>query len=259
MLVPAAWVQDELSKADTGLGSSSAKECDSSPGPSGNSRPPATPASDSEGPSGWIDGFEIQKELGRGAFGVVYEALDRVLKRKVALKVANAATEGHPRKLSRFKAEAEAVAKLFHQHIVPVFGARVEGPPYWIASRLIKGRSLQNKLDKAQDGKVPRDWAVAVARKLAEALHYAHSQGLIHRDVKPANVMLDEKGEPMLVDFGLALQREGGEEFADGGGAGRQPIWPPRHFRAWRGRRAISIAWGWCSTRCSPGTGRRCG
>jgi WD40 repeat protein len=157
--------------------------------------------------------FEIRERLGEGTFGVVYRAYDPQLDREVALKVAKPESLSNPQRVQRFLREAKAAGNLRHPHIVPVFDSGQDGPHYYIASAFIPGRSLAGELEQAPEGQgldVRR--ATEVVRRLAEALAYAHGKGVVHRDVKPANAMLDEQGLPLLLDFGLAAREEGGEK-----------------------------------------------
>jgi WD40 repeat protein len=149
--------------------------------------------------------FELRSLLGAGAFGTVYRAYDPQLEREVALKVPQAGVVDSPKRVERFLREARAAAGLRHPHIVPVYDAGQEGGHHYIASAFIKGRTLAEVCDEA-----PFDCrrAAAVVRDLAEALAYAHGQGIVHRDVKPANIMMDEAGSPHLMDFGLAARQD---------------------------------------------------
>jgi hypothetical protein len=149
--------------------------------------------------------YVIQEEIGRGAMGVVYRALDPVLGRTVALKVVHAAfgTAEDPQFEQRFVAEARAAARLSHAGIVTVHDAgRDEATgTFYIAFEHLEGQTL----DQAARGRaLPPDEALRIAACVAEALHHAHEQGIVHRDVKPANVMLLRSGEPKLMDFGIA-------------------------------------------------------
>ena len=165
-----------------------------------------------------IGRFVIRRFLGEGAFGRVYEAYDPQLDRAVALKVAKPELMQGQHRIKRFLREAKSAANLRHPHIVPVFDSGSDGGHFYIASAFIAGRSLDKHLEDLPEGQV-RDFrqSVQIVRQLAEALAYAHQHGVVHRDVKPANFMLDESGEPLLMDFGLAAREEGGEKLTQEG------------------------------------------
>jgi hypothetical protein len=148
-----------------------------------------------------VPGYEVLGELGRGGMGVVYKARDTMLDRLVALKVTLAGPHASPDARSRFDAEARAVARLRHPHIVQIFGeGEHDGRPYFVLEYLPAG-SLAARLK----GAPLRDRAAAaLVAKLAEAVQHAHDHGIIHRDLKPANVLMSDDGEPKIADFGLA-------------------------------------------------------
>ncbi len=168
--------------------------------------------------------FEIRRELGEGAFGKVYEAHDPQLDRAVALKVAKLNRGDSAQRVKRFLREAKAAAVLRHPHIVPVYEYGQDGDQFYIASAFIQGRTLADDLDASNALDLAR--AARIVRQLADALSYAHSQGIVHRDVKPANVMLDEKDQPMLMDFGLAARQEEAEKLTHAG----QVMGTPRYM-----------------------------
>jgi serine/threonine protein kinase len=160
--------------------------------------------------------FVVRARLGEGAFGEVFRAFDPRLDREVALKVARPGTLTTPERARRFLREARAAANLRHPNIVPLFETGQEEARYYIAEAFIPGGTLEAEMARGK-GPLPFDRAVALVRALAEALAYAHRQGIVHRDVKPANVLLDEKGEPLLADFGLAARAEGDEKLTHEG------------------------------------------
>jgi len=145
--------------------------------------------------------FEIGSRLGSGAFGTVYRAHDPVLDREVALKVPRAAVLQKPEARARFLREPKAAAQLRHPSIVPVYDAGTEGERYYIASAYIDGRTLEEVI---AEGRLDFRRAAKMIRDLAGALDYAHRKGVIHRDVKPANIMIDRQDQTLLMDFGLA-------------------------------------------------------
>lgn len=148
-----------------------------------------------------ISRFLIRARLGQGAFGAVYRAYDPQLDREVAIKVPQSALLTSPELVERFLREAKAAARLNHPHIVPVYDAGQDGNQHYIASAFIDGQPLSELIETYREDY--RQIAELV-RKLAEALHYAHAQGIIHRDIKPHNIMIDAQGDPHLMDFGLA-------------------------------------------------------
>jgi WD40 repeat protein len=163
-----------------------------------------------------IGRFQVRQRLGAGGFGTVYRAYDPQLEREVALKLPRARTLADPRRAGRFLDEAKAAAQLRHPHIVPVFDAGQDNGRPYIAYAFVQGLTLEQAAAEGLDARR----AVAVVRDLAEALAHAHGLGIVHRDVKPANVLLDETGAPHLADFGtpgilgtpayLAPEQDGG-------------------------------------------------
>lgn len=145
--------------------------------------------------------FEIQEQLGGGAFGVVYRAFDPQLERQVALKVPRPEILEKPGAVARFLVEAKAAARLHHPNIVPIFDAGRDNHQYYIASEFIPGCPLDGVVES---GPLELQRAARIVQQLAEAFDYAHRQGIIHRDIKPANVMLDDEDQPHVLDFGLA-------------------------------------------------------
>jgi serine/threonine-protein kinase len=151
-------------------------------------------------PKQLIGDFEVVKELGRGSMGVVYEALQHPLERRVALKTFTA--EGRTEQaLERFKREASAAAKLTHPGIVPVWAVGEDRGTHYYAMQLVEGKTLR---DWIYEGKIDARRAATLAKKIAEALEYAHGQGVIHRDLKPANIIITGDEQPVITDFGLA-------------------------------------------------------
>ncbi len=191
--------------------------------------------------------YRIVRELGRGGMGVVYEALHLRLGRRVALKILKDRRISSAADLARFQREAGLASKLDHPHICTVYETgEHDGDPF-IAMRLLEGETLASRIARAREGeergflqlpssrssdpgdsaprrasssqtprsRVARGEIVAVARlieKVARALHVAHQKGVVHRDVKPANIMVGTDGEPVVMDFGLARDMSGDDE-----------------------------------------------
>jgi WD40 repeat protein/tRNA A-37 threonylcarbamoyl transferase component Bud32 len=151
--------------------------------------------------------FELIETVGHGAFGTVYKARDRELGRLVAIKVPRAATLPGSQELDRFLREARSAAQLRHPSIVPVYEVGQAGETPYLVSQFVEGVTLADVLTDRRPG--PREAARMMAA-VADALHYAHGQGVVHRDVKPSNIMLGADNTPFVMDFGLA-KRDAGE------------------------------------------------
>jgi len=154
-----------------------------------------------------IDGFEIIAELGRGGMGVVYQAWQTSLGRMAAIKMILSGDHAGEDDLSRFRTEAEAVARLAHPNIVSVhLVGEHQGRPF-LALEYLDGGSLADRLDGTPMSPKP---AAELMRTLAGAVHFAHTKGIVHRDLKPANVLMAADGTPKIADFGLAKLVVGG-------------------------------------------------
>ena len=219
----------------------------------GDLRPPEPGILQEIDPAAALGDFRIVRELGRGGMGIVYEAEQISLGRRVALKVLPFAASLDPRQLQRFKHEAQAVAHLHHTNIVPVYSVGCDRGVHYFAMQFIEGRTLAAVIDdlrwekrrKASPEDSPRSGTVRTCRnsraialqrarprnstppihpravlaqhaglfpnggsalpsQAAEALEHAHQMGVVHRDVKPANLMIDVRGNLWVTDFGLA-------------------------------------------------------
>lgn len=159
-----------------------------------------------EGPV-WLDKFELLEELGAGSSGCVFRARDRELERIVALKVHRGKLETRAQR-DRFFREARSAAQLDHGGIVSLYETGVtEDAVGYLATEFVDGETLERRLRR---GRVPFDVTARWIGAMAEALEYAHARGIIHRDVKPSNTLIDSMGRPRIMDFGLA-KRESGE------------------------------------------------
>ena len=159
--------------------------------------PPSTSAAGTQA-GRTLGRFELIRVVGRGGFGEVWQAFDPVLKKHVALKVP---TAGRPHGPATFLREAQKASSLRHPAIVQVYDVGESPNGWYIVSEFIAGQSLRQRIDA---GRVPFVEAVRVAEAVAGALHAAHLAGIVHRDVKPGNILLDAAGNAYLADFGLA-------------------------------------------------------
>lgn len=149
-----------------------------------------------------IGDYRLLKLLGKGGMGVVYKARQLSLARSVAVKILPAELSQHENSLKRFFREGKVLAKLEHPNIVQVLQAAQDGDTYYLAMEYVRGRTLREVLKKEGRFEVKR--AVDIARQIAEALDTAHEHEVIHRDIKPGNIMLDRSGRVRVLDFGLA-------------------------------------------------------
>jgi serine/threonine protein kinase/tetratricopeptide (TPR) repeat protein len=145
--------------------------------------------------------YELLEEVGRGGQGIVFRAWQRSLSRTVAVKIIGVgqwATNAH---LKRLRREAEAAAKLNHPGIVPIYEVGERDSTYYFSMRFVEGDHLDDVVSR---GPISARQAAELIAKVARTAHYAHEHGILHRDIKPGNILLDANGEPHLTDFGLA-------------------------------------------------------
>ena len=156
--------------------------------------------------------YEIERELGRGGQGTVFLARDTRLNRRVAIKVLTGLASISREHVARFHREAALASRLDHPGICTVYGSDTQGGVPFVVMRHVEGETLAQVLSRARDaGELPKvGWALSVVERAARALHVAHEAGIVHRDIKPSNLMLTPEGEPVVLDFGLARDIEGG-------------------------------------------------
>ncbi len=154
-----------------------------------------------------IGKYRLLKKIGEGGMGEVYLARNEETGREVALKILPSELTRNTQYIERFRREATAVAKLEHPHIIKVYEIDEQDGVHFFSMEYLGGLTLRSFID--QSGRIPIPEAVAIITDIAGALEYAHSQGIIHRDVKPDNIIADESGAFKVMDFGIARMEEG--------------------------------------------------
>src|SRR3954469_10433696 len=176
--------------------------------------------------------YRLLEEVGRGGMGVVYRARQETLNRTVALKMILSGQLATDADVKRFRAEAEAAARLDHPGIVPVFEVGQHGGHQYFTMAFVEGQSLARKIVEGLPS--PRA-AARLVQQIAEAVAYAHVEGVVHRDLKPANILIDKGGQPRLTDFGLAKRVEGDDGLTATGQILGTPSYMPPEQASGRG------------------------
>ncbi len=153
-----------------------------------------------------IGPFQVVRELGRGGMGVVYLAVDTRLDRQVAIKALPADLAADPDRMARFQREAKVLASLNHPNVGGIHGLEQVGNDQYLILEFIEGETLSSRLEQ---GPLPTNEALSLAKQMAEGLEAAHDKGITHRDFKPGNVMVTVEGAVKVVDFGLARTADG--------------------------------------------------
>jgi serine/threonine-protein kinase len=160
------------------------------------------------------DRYRLDAQIGSGGMSTVYRAFDTTLERTVAVKLMHREIASDNDQLERFRREARAVAQLSHPHIVSVIDAGEDDSRPFIVLEYVEGETLKDRIRRM--GRLPVDEAIAYAIEIARALQCAHSRGIVHRDIKPQNVLIDEEGSAKVTDFGIARSLDEDGLTADG-------------------------------------------
>lgn len=173
--------------------------------------------------------YEIIEKIGNGGMATVYKALDKILNRYVAIKILRDEFTTDEEFIKRFNAEAQSAARLTHPNIVSVYDVGQEYNVYYIVMELIQGKTLKQIID--EDGFLSWKWSVNIAIQIASALEMAHKNNIIHRDIKPHNIMITEDGVAKVTDFGIAKAVSNSTITAFGTTLGSVHYFSPEHAR----------------------------
>ncbi len=174
--------------------------------------------------------YEIEKKIGNGGMATVYKATDIILKRQVAVKILRDEFTTDEEFIRRFEAEAQSAARLTHANIVSIYDVGVEGSLYFIVMELIQGKTLKEIIIE-ENGPLPWKWSINVAIQIAQALEMAHRNNIIHRDIKPHNIIITEEGVAKVTDFGIAKAVSNSTITAFGTTIGSVHYFSPEHAR----------------------------
>lgn len=174
--------------------------------------------------------YEMVEKVGNGGMSTVYKAVDKVLKRNVAVKILRDEFTTDEEFIKRFEAEAQSAARLTHANIVSIYDVGVEGNLHYIVMELIQGKTLKEIIIKER-GPLPWKWSVNVAIQIASALDMAHKNNIVHRDIKPHNIIITEDGIAKVTDFGIAKAVSNSTITAFGTTIGSVHYFSPEHAR----------------------------
>ena len=173
--------------------------------------------------------YEIIEKVGNGGMATVYRAKDHILNRFVAVKILKDEFTTDDEFIRRFRSEAQAVASLTHPNIVGVYDVGNEGNLYYIVMELVQGKTLKEVIQK--EGKLSWKWSINVAIQIASALETAHKNNIVHRDIKPHNIIITEEGVAKVTDFGIAKAVSNSTITAFGATIGSVHYFSPEHAR----------------------------
>ena len=173
--------------------------------------------------------YEILEIIGKGGMATVYKAQDKMLKRYVAVKVLREEFTTDEEFIKRFNTEAQSAASLTHPNIVSIYDVGIQNNIYYIVMELIQGKTLKQIID--EDGVLPWKWALNVAIQIASALEVAHKNNIVHRDIKPHNIIITEDGVAKVTDFGIAKAVSNSTITAFGTTIGSVHYFSPEHAR----------------------------
>ena len=173
--------------------------------------------------------YEILEKIGNGGMATVYKAQDQVLKRYVAVKVLRDEFTTDEEFIRRFNTEAQSAASLTHPNIVSIYDVGNEDNIYYIVMELIQGKTLKQIID--EDGVLPWKWSIDIASQIASALEVAHKNNIVHRDIKPHNIIITEDGVAKVTDFGIAKAVSNSTITAFGTTIGSVHYFSPEHAR----------------------------
>lgn len=174
--------------------------------------------------------YEIIEKIGNGGMATVYKATDKVLKRNVAVKILRDEFTTDDEFIKRFEVEAQSAARLTHPNIVSIYDVGVDGNLYYIVMELIQGKTLKEIIVK-EKGPLPWKWSINVSIQIASALEMAHRNNIIHRDIKPHNIIITEDGVAKVTDFGIAKAVSNSTITAFGKTIGSVHYFSPEHAR----------------------------